>query len=334
MTYVFVFVGEFGYELFNWHAVVRKFTSLRPAADVVCCSRGDVRPLYDGGRYVDIGEVAAFRDSIANMYYADPHERPSPKEARAFERRLRREIEAHVRETLGMPRRRIGRQALDFVFSSQGRVLDGCRFGIDRFDAAPGTGDIYEGLDLENNLFRRIVPAREQLPGLEERAGFPLDEPFVLVQSRQRDIGARSDALIDEAAIVATLAKRTRVVWLGFTTGRKLDSYSEPATTEGVHTLTIGSFAEQSCLIDKASACVFFTTGDFGSHLYVPPFLGRDVLAVTPRDVLEIGTAPIAFWNENVFRFGGRLEPVVAETLAEPAAREAFADAVAERIPR
>ena len=57
MTYVFVFVGEFGYELLNWQGVIRKFRRLNPNVRVICASRGNVQPLYENAEYVDISDV-------------------------------------------------------------------------------------------------------------------------------------------------------------------------------------------------------------------------------------------------------------------------------------
>ena len=48
MNYVFVFLGEFGYELFNWQGVIRKFSRLvAPGDKIICCSRAHLHLLYD-----------------------------------------------------------------------------------------------------------------------------------------------------------------------------------------------------------------------------------------------------------------------------------------------
>ena len=75
----------------------------------------------------------------------------------------------------------------------------------------------------------------------------------------------------------------------------------------------VGLGTEQACLIHFAKHCLFFTEGDLGSHIYVPPFMGKDVTAVAPRSIYELESAPIDFWNRGVFRFGGQIVPLPTE---------------------
>ena len=42
-TYVFIFLGEFGYELFNWQGVVRKFAGQLPASSRIEIGRASCR---------------------------------------------------------------------------------------------------------------------------------------------------------------------------------------------------------------------------------------------------------------------------------------------------
>jgi hypothetical protein len=128
--------------------------------------------------------------------------------------------------------------------------------------------------------------------------------------------------------LIDALARNGKVVLLSFSTGRKFDSYSHfDRSLHCVH-FDARSFVEQACLIHFAKRCLFFTEGDFGSHVYVPPFMGRDVVAIAPRSVYELGTTPIEFWNRNVFSFGGR---IIARTSEEVfASRQSMMDAVHE----
>lgn len=321
MTVVFVFLGEFGYELLNWHGVVQKYRRLHPGADIVCASRGHVGSLYPGCEYVDIGEVARFRESVASGYAGlqAEDEHPASEQNRAFDRLLRRDLRAFVLGELRIRRgwklaaRRL--RGLRFVFSSERTVLGECTFGADPvlFGNVPGEGNIYDALDLTNSFFARIQPDERALSALKERDDLPRDEPYVLVQTRKRGIRQWSTATIDERGIVSALARHAAVVALDFATTRANDSYSDFESLGDVQRIRPRNFDEQACLITRAHACVFMTEGDFGSHIYVPPFLGRDVWAVAPASVYEIGTTPIGFWNRNVFRFGGRIRPLVAE---------------------
>jgi hypothetical protein len=333
VTYVFVFLGEFGYELFNWQGVVRKAREQLPHERVICASRGLVAPLYDDAEYVDIGDVEAFRKSVASAYFAILPDLSAfgDRRARQFDRRLRRELEREIRRRAGLTSHGL-RRDVRFVFSSDTTQLGGCRFGArwDDFGAAAG---IYESLDLSNNRYARVEAVLGCRGALEERLGLSLDDRFVLVQSRYRDIAVRSQAKIASSEIVRTLAERFPVVYVEFASGRARDSYSSSSDLPGVRRIAVDGFPEQSCLIHFASRCVFLTEGDFGSHIYVPPFLGRDVIAIAPADVYTIGTTPLAFWNESVFRFGGQILPVVAETLEDVLAREEWANSVAAGVP-
>ena len=68
-------------------------------------------------------------------------------------------------------------------------------------------------------------------------------------------------------------------------------------------------------MIHFANQCIFLTEGDFRSHNYLPPLLGKDVVSVAPKDVLSLPSAAIDFWNKNVFTFGGQIMPLEYEQL-------------------
>ena len=338
-TYVFVFLGEFGYEVLNWQGVVRKLRRLDPDAIVVCASRGSVHPLYEPAEYVEIGDVPEFRESMAIGYYAvqpgDEHIDSDANVALDAELRrvLRRAITDRLRERWGwrLAARRL--RGMRIVFSSDRTAIGECIFGADRrlFGAIPAEGSIYDQMDHRNNLYAPIAPDLSQRAGLEERLGFSLDEPYVLIQGRRRDTAQRSSGEIDQDRLIGALAERGRVVLADFSTGRAHDSYSRFDLPD-VHRVELSAFPEQSCLIHSAAACVFLTEGDFGSHMYIPPLLGRDVWSVAPGDVYELGTTPIDIWNHHVFRWGGGIRPVRAEQLTDPARLADFCDDIARHL--
>ena len=336
MIYVFVFMGEFGYELLNWHGVVQKFRRLNPRARVIAASRSDVAALYPGAIYVDIAGCAPFRESVASGYAAlRPGDEQLSSEANArFDGELRTALRGHVLDEL--QRRDAARGRLlrvlrpRFVFSSGKTVLGECIFGAHPalFGNVPGEGDIYDLLDLANNFYFRVAAPPAARGGLEQRAGVSLEEPYILVQSRTRAIRARSQATIDEATILSALSGRMRVLYAEFATGRASDSYSAAPEHAAIARVPVRSFAEQAALVEHARSCVFLTQGDFGSHIYVPPFLGRDVWSVAPREVYALDTAPLERWNRHVFRFGGQIRRVDAEDL-QGVALDRFAGEVA-----
>jgi hypothetical protein len=327
MTYVFVFLGEFGYELLNWQGVVRKFSrELGPDDRIIVCSRANVYPLYETAhRYFDISDIPAFRTSVACGYFALRPDDLSLNSAGnlTFDRKLRRALEAEIRARLELPppprmgplARLFGNDTCRFIFSSEKTLLRNCAFGCDRarFGSDPVEGNIYDRIDLGNNKFQKIEPDLRMRRMLEGRLGFSLDEPFVLSQTRRRQIVVRSSRTVPNEQLLTALAQQIRVVLLEFDTGRTLDSYSQFARIPGTSVCACRTFVEQTCLIHFSRHCVFFTEGDFGSHIYVPPLVGRDVSVVAPADVYRLGTTPIDFWNRAVFRFGGQIVAKIAE---------------------
>lgn len=327
MTYVFVFLGEFGYELLNWHGVVRKFSGELGSDDqIIACSRANVHSLYETAhRYVDISYVPVFRNSVACGYFALRPDDLSVNSIanRAFDRELRRALEEEIRSRLELPPpprmgplgKLFSTNACRFIFSSSKTLLQSCTFGCNRarFGNDPDEGNIYDRIDLGNNRFQKIEPDLRMRGMLEERLGFSLEEPFVLSQTRRRQIVVRSTWTVPSDQLLIALAQQIRVVLLEFDTGRTLDSYSHFPQISGTSVYACRTFAEQTCLIYFSRHCVFFSEGDFGSHIYVPPFMGRDVSVVAPADVYRLGTTPIEFWNRVVFRFGGQIIARTAE---------------------
>ena len=327
MVYVFTFLGEFGYELFNWQGVIRKFAaSIDPSDAIVCCSRARVYPLYEhADLYVDISEAPLLKRSRACCYSATIGAgAPGRRVNRAFDAALRASLRSFVTTRIGALKPEwisSGDRQLVFVFSSKKTSVRGFVFGCDP-DRIEAEADIGEGLAVENNLYARIAPDLTVRPEVERRAGFDLSEPYILVQTRQRRVGPTS-APVPAAQVIRALSPQMRVVRLSFETGRLLDSFSRFDGDQDCVDYAARSFPEQACLIHFAARCVFLTEGDFGSHTYVPPFMGKDVVAVAPRSVYTPWRDAIDFWNRAVFRFGGQLIPHVAEELLEGTTRVA-----------
>jgi hypothetical protein len=330
-VYAFVFLGEFGYEVLNWQGVVRKFArKLPPSSSIVVGGRRGLQPFYENAaQYVEIDGVPEYRDSYAAAYFAmAPEEsrrsRPPTRKQFEYDRRVRRAVEAHVRRQLANHGRRV-----EFVFSSQANVFEDCVFGVDpRFYGVRGYhGSIYGSLSLENDHYAAIAADADIRADVEAKLGFSLDEPYVFVQSRRRVIGPRSGGDLDARSLVQELARHCRVVYLSFSSARHLDSGSAGAF-EGITHYEAASFREQSCLIAHAHRCVLLTEGDLGSHTYLPPLLGKDAVVVASEDVFARRSAPVDFWNRNVFRFGGQMIPLPAERLDSPAAVSAAAEEI------
>ncbi len=345
MIYVFVFLGEFGYELFNWQGVIRKFTSTIGSNDkIICCSRANLFPFYEkADLYVDISELPKYKKSVASGYSAclPEHLNQLLPANIVFDLELKAEIRWFVMQYLKKenPYLEIGSVYDDFkfVYSTSRTVLNGCVFGADTENPTSVNAwpDIYEQLDVTNNHFVKIDYNPPSIRAtVESSLGFNLSEPYILCQNRQRKIVVRSDVTFPFNEIIACLAQRFKIILLTFDTGRSFDSYSAFTKNENCYEFKCSSFLEQSVLISGAKSCVFFTEGDLGSHIYVPPFMGKEVFCVASQEIYNLDTAPIDFWNRSVFRFGGKIRPYAAEKLFAPALASVrvFADTVTKKI--
>lgn len=328
MIYVFIFLGEFGYELLNWQGVVRKFSKIVNREDkIICCSRSGLNAFYEcANLYIDISELPLFLNSVANGYKGvNPeinlikfHELVMQKKKRAEIHSLKswrytysnhKQIKNYVRQYL-IKNKCIG-EKIKFIFSDEFHYLKGLKFGRTIGDS----GNIYAKLDLNNNLYKKIEANNEYVKVVEEKLGLQADEKFILCQLGNRKIVNKSKTTIGAENIINEIANKNKVVVLNFDTGRNYDSVSAFSGSENVILYRCDSFFEQSVLIKKALNCVFFTEGDFRSHNYVPPFMGKDVYSIASKTVYELPTTPIEFWNKNVFTFGGQIIPVISERL-------------------
>jgi hypothetical protein len=299
-AFIFAFAGEFGYELFNWQGVVRKLRSLLgDNCRIVACSRAGMQRFYEtSNAYLDISSLESYRSSIAAGYTILGVRTDA--------------IKAEVIEYLGKAISWIRDVPVRCVFSFEPQTIEGLRFG---------DGGIYGNLDAQNNFFTRIEPDLSGRLPIERELGFCLDEPYLLCQTARREIVVRSTDRIPAEQLLTRLAQRIRVVLLNFDTGRTLDSYSAFERIPNCHLLKASTFARQSCLIHHSTACLFFSEGDFRSHIYVPPFMGKDVSVVAPASVYRIvgyggvSTTPIDFWNRTVFRFGGQIRAYQSESV-------------------
>ena len=218
-------------------------------------------------------------------------------------------------------------------YEEQMRVRAKSLFGVADFYSRNLHKLGHEAWDIHaNNEFMQKAWAREHGLRVERQIGFGLSEPYVLIQTRVRQVVVRSRDVVPKDELIRALVERVKVVMLSFNTLRRFDSFSQfDPSLKAVH-YACRSFVEQACLIHFARRCVFFTEGDFGSHIYVPPFMGKDVVAIAPRSVYGLGTTPIDFWNRNVFRFGGRIIPRVSEEVC--ATRQSMVDMVDDVLSR
>lgn len=329
MTYVFVFLGEFGYELFNWQGRVRKFkTVCNPDDKIVIGGRNGMDIWYPyADAFIDISEEPLYKASRADMYFAYDINRYIRAESLD---EIRAAVRAFIEEQLkNFDFYRAEGNRAEFIFSSDFNMLDDIHFGP-RWEYV----SIYDGEGYLQNLYAKIdydSPAERQ--SLEEKLQMSLSAPYVLIQGRKRDIVIRSKHTVPIEALAAKLAEKINVVILNFDTGRAWDSRSEIADVKNCRVLKTASAHEQAILIKYAAECIFPTENDFGSHIYVPPFMGKDVLAIAAADIYQLKTTPIKFWNDEIFNLGGKIFPFVAEEIfASERSLDIFCNIVFKRI--
>ena len=311
MIYVFTFLGEFGYELFNWQGIVRKFKETCSADDkIVIGGRTGMDIWYSyADVYIDISGDPFFNAARADSYTA--YDLKTIYRAESVDR-IKASVQFYISEKL----KEYGIYVdagndVRFIFSSDFNLLNGIYFGAWR-----KIFSIYGGEGYKQNLYAKIdFDSQAVRKNLETRLNFDLSAPYVLVQGRKRDIVIRSTYVVPVEKLIERLAEKIPVVILNFDTGRAWDSRSQISAVEGCFVLKTASAHEQAILIKHAAECVFVTENDFGSHIYVPPFMGRDVLAIAGADVYRIGTTPIKFWNDEIFKFGGKIIPFVSEEI-------------------
>lgn len=324
IAYVFVFTGEFGYELLNWQGVVRYFAQncIGEGDKVVCCSRRGLHLLYEfADLYIDISELKHFKNSVADMYYSEMDsvyfkesilggelnddkkvmENILAEENQNYRKKTENEIFEYASRIV---EKKYPGVTQDFIFSSRKETRNNLQFSV---------GGIYLDIDLIHNAFVPIRPDNKVVPMVQEKLPFSLEEEFILVQTGRRKVVIRSKEAIEYDVILHCLSKRIKVVLLDFDTGRNLDSNSNWDSNDLGYQYHCQDFSEQSVLISRAKACVFFTEGDFRSHNYIPPLMGKNVYSIADQTIFDLPSAPLKFWNENVFRFGGQIIPIVYE---------------------
>ena len=321
--YIFTFLGEFGYEMFNWQGVVRKWATLYklPQDRIIICGRKGLQPVYEfADEYIDISELESYKKSTAGIYIAvlelalGYDQEGCSKLNRKCVDDIKVEVQEFLQETITL-------HEPQWIWSSDPQYLEDCKFG----KIGPQQGGIYSKrrtpwsfLDVRNNMFAKIKSHNQTdwKMYIQSKYNLDLNDDYILCQSAKRDsfMTTKSKELIDHDQVMNEISKHRRVVYLNFDTGRVGDCKSTDGSSN-FHSISCDGFEQQSCLINNASDCVFFTEGDFRSHLYVPPFLGKDIKIVAHSEVFGLHSAPINFWNQEVFTFGGQMIPYSYETL-------------------
>ena len=319
MTYVFTFLGEFGYELFNWQGVIRKWIEENKNRDdkIVICSRKGLDQLYDfADYYLDISSLESYKKTIADCYTGYIFINDTNVEMPRREWQLARSgnhIEEIKNDIKGVVSDKMTTDNIEWIWSCEYRKMNGLHFGL----GGPGGGSIYTGrLNLSNNKYAKIeIKDYDKIyKNLKNKLNFDIDIPYILCQTAWRKgYDHKCNKKINHEKIFSKMSNELPIVSLEFNTGRNNDSLSE------INSVFINqncdSFDEQLVLIKNSKYCIFTTEGDFRSHTYIPPLLGKDVYVIASEKVLSFDQTSCEFWNENIFNFGGNMFTLSYEEL-------------------
>ena len=306
MIYAFTFIGEFGYELFNWQGVIRKWAkNFKNSNDkIYIFSRHGLESWYEfADEYFDISTLESYNKTVADCYTGYVWKESNlPFDDWPIIRKGKHidDIKKDVKNLIKTKDKNI-----EWVFSCDYKEINGYHFG----QGGPGGGGIYTGrLNLDNNEYRQIPINFNLKPFLQKNLSIDLDKPYILCQTGFRDgkgYTSKSKVKIDHKIILDKVNLNYPILFLNFNSGRYWDSTSNFG--QNIESYQCNNFNEQAYLIKNAKHCVFTTEGDFRSHLYLPPMLGRDVHIIASKEVLNLPSTSTDFWNKNIFNFGGKM---------------------------
>jgi hypothetical protein len=334
--YIFIFTGEFGYELLNWHAKIHKFSNLKPDVQIVTASTSATHILYqDFSDFFPLDELKVFRSAIADTYFLRRLGFKRDDLLDVLLAILRRyHIKKHILKYLRSDSEKF---KSIFVFSDKSCVINGLQFGSRRWTPRLNPfrkrnfQEIYDNLpSIENQYTALDVDKQKSLEMQERLAGLGVKTPFILIQSAERKNflkKRRNESALDE--LFEIFCTRLPAVQVIFSQVRNGDTQSNLQMTGT--TISCKSLEDQVALIRLSAFCVFFSSGDYRSLHYVPPFCGIDVYSVTSSSV--VSNSSIDKWNREVFNFGGKILPITAEALIfDPKYLDSFLSYLASKL--
>ena len=129
--YIFTFLGEFGYEMFNWQGVVRKWATLYklPQDRVIICGRKGLHSVYEfADGYIDISQLESYKKSTAGIYIAVLELALGYDQEGCSElnRKCVDDIKAEVKELVD---KTLTLNSPQWIWSSDPQYLEDCTFG-------------------------------------------------------------------------------------------------------------------------------------------------------------------------------------------------------------
>lgn len=314
-TLVFVFTGEFGYELLNWHARIRKFVSNNPDVDYIVCSTKAVKALYpESYRFIELDSLYLFKNGIADTYFV---RRMGFKKDDLFDTLIailrRLQIKRYVKQKITLKSSEI-----KFIFSDQYNVINNQKFGATRW--APRFfifrkrrfDSIYDSLPYEENEYQKLTPSSEAIEWAKNSLkNLGVTQNFIVLQTADRRHFLKKRRLQPKSShLIEHLRENLPIVEIEFLSIRITDTLSVSDNRQVIHCENLDS---QIAIISMAKFAIFFSDGDFRSLNYVPPFAGKNVYSINSSSI--VSNSAINLWNEKVFKFGGSCIPLTLESI-------------------
>jgi len=304
-TYVFIFLGEFGYELLDWQGKIRYLKNSNPTNRLAFVSRNSCEFLYkDMGTFIAIENSNFYINSKADSYFARPPQQKSSRiNEMLFSIRLHRSIRKLMRsEFPGLK--------LQLVFSDRVTFLDHIQFGANivlhghNIETACYQTGIYETVTLNGNDFR--------IPTFQSHLTKKNSDSYVLFMKAERGSHNKDFQKIDvEDYLQAIDPSALKKILMEFRSTRVLDSHGSidiDRLPSSITHVLVETLEQQLELIGNAAFCIFFSQGDLRSHVYLPPLIGKDVYVICSNVIADFPY--IDHWNTNVFKFGGKIRIV------------------------
>lgn len=316
---VFVFTGEFGYELLNWHAKIYKFAIENPGCEIVVASSAATSVLYkEIARFIPLNSISCFSSGIADSYFLrhTQFKRDSLYDVLSAINR-RRNIRFFLDEILGPePKRK-------YIFSDQLNKLGNLTFGATRW--APRVNlfrtrnfqEIYDRLPYQENHYHQLIPSQEAVAKVKQKLmDLGVSRKFIAFQSADREVFLKKRRLeANSGRIVGLLLDELPCVEIKFSQFRTSDTQSLDVNSSKV--IYCDSLDDQIAIISLASYCIFISGGDFRSLHYVPPLCGKNVYSIVSSSIMS--NSSIYLWNKEVNIFGGSIIPISSEALLSDA---------------
>ena len=140
MIYAFVFIGEFGYELFNWQGVIRKWArnNKQPNDKIYVFSRQGLESWYEfADEYFNISTLKSYNKTVADCYTGYIWQESNlPFDDWPIIRRGKHieDIKKDIKNLV-----KLNDKNIKWVFSCDYETINGYHFG----QGGPGGGGIY-----------------------------------------------------------------------------------------------------------------------------------------------------------------------------------------------